>query len=190
MLTAFPPHPTPAPRRPFARRAAAALVLALAAACGPAKPESPWSDAAFDRLTLREKAAQMVVARIPSVSPPDTTLERLKRWTRAGGGGVELPGGNARLAAELAAALRLDAPRPPLVVARMERGAGGAFAGSTELPAPAALAAAGDAELAEEAGGILAAEAKAIGIDLLLLPGPPLPAEDGPLAMPFRAPAV
>ena len=186
LLTVFSARSAPAPWRPLA----AALLLALAAACAPEKPESPWSDAAFARLTLREKAAQMVVARVPSIAPPDTTLERLRRWTRAGGGGLELPGGDSRISADLAASLRVGALRPPLVVARLERGVGGAFIGSTELPSPVAIASAGDDELAEEAAGVLAAEAKAIGIDLLLLPGPPLPAEAGPLATPFRSPAA
>ncbi|MBV9109005.1 MAG: serine hydrolase, partial [Gemmatimonadetes bacterium] len=72
-------------------------------------------------------------------------------------------------------------PLPPLVAARVERGMGAAFAGATELPSPAGLAVLADADLAGRAGTVAAAEAKALGIDLVFTGGSALPADTAAL---------
>ncbi|HYJ81175.1 MAG TPA: serine hydrolase domain-containing protein [Longimicrobiaceae bacterium] len=173
-------HPPGPARR--SRRGAALLLALAAASCTRGAPESPWSEARLARLTLRQQAAQLVVARAEPLPPPgpaaDSALARLRRWVFTGGG-VELAGGDARAAAALVDSLRHGARLPPLVVARAEGGLGPRLAGATELPPPSAFAGAGDAEGARAAAGVLAAEAKAMGVHLVLLPGPPLPGAGG-----------
>ncbi|HEX8692072.1 MAG TPA: serine hydrolase [Longimicrobium sp.] len=163
-----------------------ALAAALAA-CARGEPASPWSEARLARLTLRQKAAQLVAARAGPAAPSDTALARLRRWVRLGGG-LELAGGSATAWSARVAELGHGAPLPPLVAARAERGLVPRFADATELPAPAALALAGDRELAGQVAAAAAREARSLGAHLLLLPGPPLPAASGPYATPYLAP--
>jgi CubicO group peptidase (beta-lactamase class C family)/beta-glucosidase-like glycosyl hydrolase len=172
--------PTP---RGLARGLAALIVLALGA-CARGEPQSPWSEARLARMTLRERVAQMVVARVEPLgeapSPADSARVRLLRWARGGIGGVELIGGEARDVSALTDSLRL-VPLPPLVAARAVQGLGVAFPGATELPGVEGLAVLGDSALAAAVGAITASEAKALGIDLLFVPGPPLPSDTAAL---------
>jgi CubicO group peptidase (beta-lactamase class C family)/beta-glucosidase-like glycosyl hydrolase len=162
---------------------AAGAALALAG-CAPRGPESPWSEARLARMTLRQQVAQMVVARVEPLAggpaPGDSARARLLRWARGGIGGVELIGGDARDVAALTDSLR-RVPLPPLVAARTVQGLGVAFPGATELPGVEGLALLGDSALARKAGAITASEAKALGIDLLFVPGPPLPSDTAAL---------
>jgi CubicO group peptidase (beta-lactamase class C family)/beta-glucosidase-like glycosyl hydrolase len=147
----------------------AALTLGGAlAACSEPPAESPWSAERMARLPLREKAAQMVVARVvvPASGVP------LALTDTPGVGGVEVAGGDAVRAAALLDSLRRDSPLPPLVLARLERGLGAVLEGATELPAPAEL---GSAVINKRAAQAVAAEARAVGVDLAWIPGPRLP---------------
>jgi beta-N-acetylhexosaminidase len=163
---------------------AGALLAMLAAACGPRAPESPWSDAALARLTPRQKIAQMVFVRdeplAAAPSPADSARARLLRWAALGVGGVELTGGGSRAVVSLTDSLR-RAPLPPLVAARVVRGMGSLFPGATELPAVEGVALLGDSALADRIGAAAAEEAEALGIDLLFIPGPPLPSDSAGL---------
>lgn len=169
--------------RAAARALAASAVLALAG-CARQAPESPWSEARLARMTLRQQVAQMVVARVEPLAgapaPDDSARVRLLRWARSGVGGVELIGGDARAVAALTDSLR-RVPLPPLVAARAVQGLGVAFPGATELPGVEGLAVLGDSALARSVGAITASEAKALGIDLLFVPGPPLPSDTAAL---------
>ena len=178
LIPSIPPLALPGP----ARRAGLALLAALAlAGCGRA-PESPWSEARLARMTLRQKVAQMVFARAEPIgaAPGDSARARLLRWAGEGVGGVELTGGPAPAVAALTDSLR-RAPLPPLVAARAVRGLGPAFPGATELPAVEGLAQLGDSVLAGVMGKAAADEAEALGIDLVFVPGPPLPADSAGL---------
>jgi CubicO group peptidase (beta-lactamase class C family)/beta-glucosidase-like glycosyl hydrolase len=170
------------PRR--ARAGALALVTLVAAACGRAEPRSPWSEARLARMTLRAQVAQLVFARAeplaPAPSPADSARARLLRWARAGVGGVELIGGPAASVAALVDTLHA-APLPPLVAARAVQGLGAAFPGATALPAVEGLAVLGDTALARSVGAVTAGEARAMGIDLVFVPGPPLPSDTATL---------
>ncbi|HEX8907038.1 MAG TPA: serine hydrolase, partial [Longimicrobiaceae bacterium] len=55
------------------------------------------------------------------------------------------------------------------------------FARATELPSPDGLMALGDADLATRAGKLVAAEARALGIDVVFAGGPALPADTAAL---------
>ncbi|HVG45231.1 MAG TPA: hypothetical protein VM890_10890, partial [Longimicrobium sp.] len=175
-------RPPPSPRA-FVRALAACAALALSA-CARREPESPWSEARLARMTLRQQVAQMVVARVEPLAddpdPGDSARVRLLRWARAGVGGVELIGGDARGVAAHTASLR-RVPLPPAVAARAVQGLGVAFPGATELPGVEGLALLGDSALARAVGAITAGEAKALGIDLLFVPGPPLPSDSATL---------
>ena len=183
-LLSSPIHFTlPSPRAAVRGGLAALAALALAA-CARGEPQSPWNEARLARMTLRERVAQMVVARVEPLgdapSPGDSARARLLRWARGGIGGVELIGGEARDVSALTDSLRL-VPVPPLVAARAVQGLGVAFPGATELPGVEGLAVLGDSALAASVGAITAREAKALGIDLLFVPGPPLPSDSAAL---------
>jgi len=159
---------------------AAALACLAAAGCRRPQPESPWSEARLARLTPRQKVAQLLAVRAPASvlapAPGDSSRVRLLRWAREGVGAVELPAGDARAAAALADSLRA-LPMGPLVAARVDGGMGGTFSGATELPSADGVALLGDAKLAREVGAAMAAEARAVGANLLLMGGPGLPSD-------------
>ncbi|HEX6746988.1 MAG TPA: serine hydrolase [Longimicrobium sp.] len=176
----FAPFTTSARGRLRAGACVLPLLSLFAAACAPREPQSPWSEARLARMTVRQKAAQLLVVRAgpvaPAAAPGDSSRARLLRWATAGLGGVEMTGGDARAVAVFADTLR-RLPLAPLIAARMERGAGPAFGGATELPSPDGLMALADADVAREVGEAAAAEAKAMGIDLVLAGGPALPSD-------------
>lgn len=96
---------------------------------------------------------------------------RVDRALELGVGGFILFGGEAEAVARLTARARQAARRELWMAADLERGAGQQFRGLTELPPPAALAAApspGDA--AERAGAVTAREARSVGVDWVLAP--------------------
>ncbi|HEX8907081.1 MAG TPA: hypothetical protein VF771_19680, partial [Longimicrobiaceae bacterium] len=71
--TSPPAASLPAPpgrTRALLRRAGVAFVLLLAAACGRREPASPWDEARLARMTPRQKAMQLLVARVPPLAPP------------------------------------------------------------------------------------------------------------------------
>jgi CubicO group peptidase (beta-lactamase class C family)/beta-glucosidase-like glycosyl hydrolase len=160
-------------RRPAAGRLyIAVLAMAALAACSSPPPENPWAPARIAGMPLRHKLAQMVVAR---VAVPASGLPAALADT-PGVGGIELAGGGAERAAVLVDSLRRGWALPPLVMARLERGVGAVLDGGTELPAPSEL---GPAVINTRAAQAVAAEAKAVGIDLALIPGPRLPGPSG-----------
>ena len=96
---------------------------------------------------------------------------RVDRALELGVGGFILFGGEAEAVARLTARARRAAGRELWMGADLERGAGQQFRGLTELPPPAALAAApspGDA--AERAGAVTGGEARSVGVDWVLAP--------------------
>ncbi|HYW06091.1 MAG TPA: hypothetical protein VE913_03990, partial [Longimicrobium sp.] len=159
--------PPPAPAR--ARAWCAALALALVgAACARARPvESPWSAGRLGQLPLRQKVAQMMIVPVGADGAGIAALRRL--GDSIGVGGIQLVGGPAPRTAAVVDSLRRASPLPPLVLARLDRGVGGVLDGATELPAPAEL---GSAVINTRAAQLVAAEARAVGIDLAWVPGP------------------
>jgi len=96
---------------------------------------------------------------------------RLDRALDLGVGGFVLFGGEAEEVAHLTTRARRDAGRPLWIGADLERGAGQQFRGLTELPPPAALAAAAlPGEAAERAGRVTGREARSVGVDWVLAP--------------------
>jgi beta-N-acetylhexosaminidase len=156
---------------------AALAALLLVAACREA--ESPWTDERLERMTLRERAAQLVVPAVPTDRPEgDSALAAA--LAAKGVGGVRLLDGSAAVAAARVEALQAASALPLLVLAEVDRGAGGGFDGATELPQAAALA----PRLPRGFAAAAAREMRELGINLALLDAPPPPAPGG---LPFPA---
>lgn len=155
--------------------ALAVLAIVIVAACSrPA--ESALREEVLERLPLHERVAQLVLARVQVPEPGDTAARaRLREWARQGVGGVLLVGGGAREARALLDSLRDAAPLPLLAAVDADRGLGAALAGGTELPPAFAVGFGAGAEAAGEMGEAAAAELSAVGIDLALVTGPPVP---------------
>ncbi len=100
----------------------------------------------------------------------------LEQALALGVGGFILFGGTAEAAARLAGGLRERAGRPLLIGADLERGAGQQFAGLSEWPPPAALAALG-LDAVRAAARATAREALQLGVNWVFAPVADLDAE-------------
>lgn len=144
-------------------------------------PETPlsWPDSVLATLTLREKAAQLMMPWVLSDFAPEGSAshERIVGMVEGEGvGGVIVSVGSPTEAAAKINELQRRARVPLLVAADLERGAGyrfrgavylpGAIAlgGATEFPSLMALGATRSEALAREMGRITAREARALGI--------------------------
>ena len=87
-----------------------------------------------------------------------------------GVGGFIIFGGTASAVANLTADLARRAGRPLLFAADLERGAGQQFEGLCQAPPPGALGALGDLAAIRRAARVTAAEARSVGIGLVLAP--------------------
>jgi beta-glucosidase-like glycosyl hydrolase/CubicO group peptidase (beta-lactamase class C family) len=172
------------------------LALILLAACAPrsaARPQPPpvgasdaqWVESTLDRLTLRQKAAQLVIPRIPGGFLPTDgdAWDRIRGWVQQDGiGGVIATIGPPMEQAVKFNALQELSDVPLIVTADMEHGPGQLLnggvvlpyglenGGATAFPPLMALGAAGDATLAYELGRITAAEARAVGVHMTYAP--------------------
>jgi beta-N-acetylhexosaminidase len=177
--------------------AALAGVLTLVAAARPAPPaldtrDEKWVQATLRRLTLQQKAGQLVTSRIQStfVSTDSARFDELLRLVRETGvGGFHLWGqmdpapevllnrtwGTVRLGqpmegASLVNRLQAASALPLLNTADFEAGVGQRLLGATVFPRAMAFAAAGDEKLAFAAGRITALEGRAIGVHVNFAP--------------------
>ena len=152
----------------------------------PVKPSADaWTDQVLASLSLREKAAQLVVPRISgeylAVNSPQ--FIRLREWVSTFGvGGVIITQGPPLEMASKLNILQRMAKVPLLVTADMEHGPGqilqtgyilpyGIDNGSaTRFPPIMALGAIGDEKYAYELGRITALEARAVGVHMAFAP--------------------
>jgi beta-N-acetylhexosaminidase len=138
-----------------------------------------WADSILASLTLREKAAQLLMPWVLSDFAPEGSASnrRIVEMVEGQGvGGVILSVGSPTEAAAKVNELQARAKVPLLVAADLERGAGYRFrgavylpgaislGGATEFPSLMAVGATGDEGLAREMGRITALEAKALGV--------------------------
>lgn len=144
-----------------------------AAAQGSAADAERWATETLSRLTLPQKAAQMVCEQIRGeyIAAND---ERFEHWVALardyGIGGFVVYGGTPHDTADLLNRLQKAAAVPLLVSADFEGGPGQQFAGASEFPANMALAAIGSEALAYEVGKAGALEGRAIGVHLTYSP--------------------
>lgn len=121
----------------------------------------------LDRMTLEEKAGQMIIAQTESRynSAGDANYLQLQRLVREGKvGGIMFMKGEAFSAAMMANSFQSIAPRPLLMSADMERGLAMRLSGATEFPPNMALAAANDPKLAFSMAKAISSEARTVGI--------------------------
>jgi beta-N-acetylhexosaminidase len=144
-----------------------------------------WAARTLGGLTLRQKAAQLIMPRIGGEYVPVGTgaYERMRYWVDdLGVGGVIVSlGAPMELAAKLNM-LQAMADVPLLVAADMEHGPGQVLTGgiilpygmenggATRFPPMMALGAAGDEQLAYELGRITALEGRAAGVHVAFAP--------------------
>lgn len=165
------------------------LIFAGCAAHVPATtepvPSGDWADRTLAGLTLRQKAAQLLMPRIGGEYVPVGTgaYDRLQYWVRdlQVGGVIISTGAPLQTVAKLNM-LQDMAAVPLLVSADMEHGAGQILRGGTMLPSGAesggatrfpplmGLGATGDERLAYELGRVTAIEARAAGVHVVFAP--------------------
>ncbi|RMH20493.1 MAG: beta-N-acetylglucosaminidase, partial [Gemmatimonadetes bacterium] len=175
------PSASPAPDAPAER-----ADPARAARAGLRTPtDRPWAERVLDGLTLREKAAQLMMPFVLGTFSPEGSdaHDRIVRWVRDEGvGGVIMSVGSPTEVAAKLNDLQEHAALPLLVAADLENGAGFRFAGAvhtptnivlggaTTFPSLMAFGAAGDETLAYEMGRITAVEARAVGVHVPFAP--------------------
>jgi beta-N-acetylhexosaminidase len=183
--------------------AAAGLLLfaVLAGACAPGtglsmggpsdtlRPGLPsadrWADRTLERLSVRQKVAQLVMPRVGSEYVPvgSGQYERLRYWVSdLQVGGVIISIGSPTETAARLNMLQAMAAVPLLVSADMEHGPGQALRGGTVLPYGLetgggtrfpplmALGATNDPRLARELGRVTAVEGRAAGVHITFAP--------------------
>lgn len=130
-------------------------------------------EARLRRLTLREKAAQLVMPWIAGsyAAFDDPGFERIVRWVDSlGVGGVIVSiGAPTDIAAKLNF-LQRTAKLPLLVAADLEGGTAFRFTGGTGFPTNMGVGASGRDEDAEEMGRIIAREGRAVGVHITFSP--------------------
>ena len=154
----------------------APVVAALSFDAGPLWPQQrpqPSVETRLRRLTLREKAAQLVMPWIAGsyAAFDDPGFARIVRWvdTLGVGGVIVSIGAPTDIAAKLNF-LQRKATLPLLVAADLEGGTAFRFTGGTGFPTNMGVGASGRDEDAEEMGRIIAREGRAVGIHITFSP--------------------
>jgi len=149
------------------------LILLACAIQIPDIESSAWARKTLNRLTLRQKIAQMMVyhMRLDFLSADSPRWQEIENIIATDGlGSLHVWGGDASSTLTLLNKMQSQSAIPILVQADLEYGLEGRFKGGTALPWPMALTATGDPDLAFEAGRITAEEGRALGIHLALAP--------------------
>lgn len=134
-------------------------------------PAEAWVERTLAGLSLREKVAQMVMPWIPGGALNGAEARRARALVAEQRvGGLLIGVGDARETAKRLNELQRASRIPLLVAADLEWGAGTRLEGATVLPVNMALAAAGPASFAFEAGRITAEEARAAGVHMAFAP--------------------
>ena len=159
----------------FLRKYLIILSIFFTGCAGPINLSSKndWAVKTLDKLTLREKIAQMMVV---SINLNFFNLES-KQWTdlqnyiKSDGIGVlHIWFGDVGTSLILLNEMQKNSKVPILIDADIESGLGRRFDGAVTLPPMMAIAATGDASYAYEAGRISAEESRAVGIHFNLSP--------------------
>ncbi len=126
-----------------------------------------WVEKQLKEMTLSEKIGQMLIAHSPAKfrSADNKEYQKLSTLIKEGKiGGVMFLKGTTYDAAVLANRFQLVAPRPLLISADMEKGLAMRIDGATEFAPNMALSATRNPELVRSMAGVIAREAKALGI--------------------------
>lgn len=168
-----------------APRASAPPVAGTPAAPRYTREDAEWVEETLERLSLRQKVAQLVIPRISGAFQPadGEAWERALGWVRDQGVGGLIATIGPPLEAALKFNMLQEAARVPLLItADMEHGPGQLLNGgvvlpyglengsATRFPPLMALGATGDERLAYELGRITALEARAVGVHMTFAP--------------------
>lgn len=137
------------------------------------EPEADDSVPRLDRMSLSDRAAQVVFAPVAGAPSerPDLDIERTRDLViRRRVGGLVCFGGSIFETPSLLNALQQVSEVPLLVASDFEAGAGRQLRGATEFPPLMAVGATGDPDLAERMGEVTAREAVALGMPWVLAP--------------------
>ncbi|MBC8257213.1 MAG: serine hydrolase [Candidatus Marinimicrobia bacterium] len=136
-------------------------------------PLKTYNQSDWNKLTLREKIAQMIMVRIRGDYYHSKHWYRnsLENWLKDDGiGGVISFGGSIHGSYYNVQQFQKWAKYPLLVAADYERGLGQWMGGGTLFPSNMAVAATGDSSLAYDQGRITALEARALGVQVTFSP--------------------
>lgn len=126
----------------------------------------------MSQLTLERKVAQLICVSV-SGDVTDSDL-RVGSWITLAKehsiGGFAIQHGTAERVAALAGKFKKASAIPAFIYAEIDNGAGQQFLGATVFPPPMAFSATRDVKLMVRAARAMAAEARAIGIDVTLSP--------------------
>jgi hypothetical protein len=138
----------------------------------PARIATPWTDSVLPTMSLRAKAAQLIVRWVPGNATDAKAAAAARDWVATDSiGGVIVGPGTAMQLAQTTNALQGAAALPLFVAADLEFGAGQrVIPEGTSFPYPMGIAATRDTSLACAAGRITGREARAVGINWTLTP--------------------
>ncbi|MCW8795920.1 MAG: glycoside hydrolase family 3 protein [Chlorobium sp.] len=131
------------------------------------REKDKWVEKQLSEMTLSDKIGQMLIAHSPAKfrSTDDSYYKKLSLLVSQGKvGGIMFLKGNTNDAAVLANRFQFIAPRPLLISADMEKGLAMRLDGATEFAPSMALSATGRPDLVFKMAGVIAQEAKALGI--------------------------
>ena len=157
------------------RRFLLGFVLILSACAGPGQfnPNQSWAESTLNKLTLREKIAQMMVYSMNMQYmnyESDQWQEIQKHLSTDGIGVLHIWFGDAGSSLTMLNKIQAESKVPILVDADIESGLGRRYPGAVTLPPMMAIAATGESHFAYEAGRIAAEESRAVGIHFNLSP--------------------
>ncbi len=135
--------------------------------------EKSWAEQTLQKLTLREKVAQMLIysTHLDFRNNDNKQWQEINRLIETDGiGGIHLWSGNTGLSVTMLNTLQGKSKIPILVDMDIERGLQQRFPEGTQLPPAMAIAATGDLQNAFEAGKIVALEARSVGVHWNLAP--------------------
>ncbi|HVR43271.1 MAG TPA: glycoside hydrolase family 3 N-terminal domain-containing protein, partial [Thermoanaerobaculia bacterium] len=139
----------------------------------PGRADERWVEQTLRRMSLEQKAGQMLVPYFRGTYKPEDGEEwqQLRSWiTELHLGGLHTFGGDPNAVALMLSKLQGLARIPLMITADLEGGVGYVFPGATRLPLAMAIGATGDPEWAEKAGAIAATEGRTIGIHVNFYP--------------------
>ncbi len=131
-----------------------------------------WVEQTLAAMTVREKAAQMVMPWIPGGhAMTEAELRKAQRWVREQRvGGFIVGRGDGEATRDILARLQEGSRTPLLIAADLEWGAAMRLTGSTLFPVSMAVGASGDSRLAYAMAHATATEARRLGVHMAFAP--------------------
>ena len=153
----------------YKRRNLLGFVIILFACVGPSQfnPKQSWAESTLNKLTLREKIAQMMVysMNMQYMNYESDQWQEIQQHLSTDGIGVlHIWFGDAGSSLTMLNKIQAESKVPILVDADIESGLGRRYPGAVTLPPMMAIAATGESHFAYEAGRIAAEESRAVGI--------------------------